>query len=838
MLQTASPDGLTCVNLASCSSGQMESFRTREGGLSATDCLTCSSSYFASDNQFSCDECSNAAMSGSDCNCPGGFNKLGGSCIPTSAATPSSSAYFAPFSSVPPITSTLIQNLLPSAYYNCQTGTNRTACQLLANLCALQMYQLTTDDNACTLYVNLVEAGAKGLHGISSWPVDLPWLYYDESDQPQYNLDVNVKGSFDHSVERNGDTFGKLQLVVAVYSLRGEFRGFQDLTDQFQLCDPVRPSISDAWLWFGTTFSLSCTVLIQNSTLDATVAESDPLFFEPYLVDVNSSGGTILYPLPVQVNGDTSQLYRRMFLFDNVTANGEFVRIASNIHVHIRVRDDEDGRLYPPTIEVEYSELQTTANGAMNVEFQVSYTLGLDDYETSFLVVCIIVGVLAFCGAYIRIRASRERNGEENYNLNDLAGLAYEFGALFSTGLYFVLCGTALYILLFYKASDAPYVLPPDEESDQLFERMMLVAVSCKVIHVLYVVYMQCHIDLVLIDWENPKGGDHSGNQVSLWRTVLIANEYNEIQTLRKVSISVVLLLSLFFYEVNIFGSPAKELALENVETDRHDYEGNENAILRFATAALLFNVIGLVLWLLHKAIRVKLFGNPFLQFSDLCSISNISIMALTHQHRGFYLHGKSVHGHAEVGISAMRKALQDEESNNTSQRGLAPQSDEQLFEVYLPAAVRDKWDSVLLSEITEGQTGETDTAATSKAYHEINEYLKGYLSHSFSHDINYRIQEKTILQRLMMASPEVTNEGVFYIDNSNYFTEILFLGNEGSLFIFEALIFMTIDWYATDWILSTVVVFFVSMIIARIRDHYGRVNLARKTLVNECFLI
>ena len=614
----------------------------------------------------------------------------------------------------------------------------------------------------------------------------------------RYSRDLQLKGSFDHGVERSGNQFGKMQLVVAVYTLRGEFRGLQNLTDQFQLCDPVRPSVSDAWLWFGTTFALECDIRIRGSVVEAEVPESAPLFYDPYIVDYDEAlQDYIMYPVPVIVNDDTTQLYRRMFLLDNITGNGEKLRYASTIRLFVRIREGEDGKVYPPTFNVDYAEVEVAGDQTGKARFEVAYKLGLDDYETSFAVACIVVGVLALVGAYIQSRSSRERDAMINYDLTTVAGLGYEFAALFSTGLYFVMSGTSLFILLFYKGASAPYILPPDDDADKLFEQMLVVGVSFKALHVFYIVYQQCRIDIIFLDWENPKGGDDAGNKVSMWRTILVANEYNEIQTYRKVPCGLLLMLVLFFYYIPFFSSEAgRELARQNIDSDKHDYMGGENKILRFATAALLFNCLGTVLWLYHKVIRVKLLGNPFEQFYDLCSTANISILALTHRHRGYYLHGKSVFGHAEVDVAQMRENLDEEANANTTQRGLEPQSDEQLFEVYLPAAVRDKWDALLLNKMAESGGGE-NTADMSKAYDAINIYMKGFLSHSFSDEVNFRVQEKSMVQRMMMMTPHVETEGVFYIDNSYYFCELLFLGNEGSLFIFEVFMFTIIDWHS-----------------------------------------
>jgi meckelin len=60
-------------------------------------------------------------------------------------------------------------------------------------------------------------------------------------------------------------------------------------------------------------------------------------------------------------------------------------------------------------------------------------------------------------------------------------------------------------------------------------------------------VYRQCRADLFFIDWEpasaKAKSDARTGSaNVSVWRTILVANEWTEMQTLRKTDIRFTLL--------------------------------------------------------------------------------------------------------------------------------------------------------------------------------------------------------------------------------------------------------------------------------------------------------
>ena len=80
---------------------------------------------------------------------------------------------------------------------------------------------------------------------------------------------------------------------------------------------------------------------------------------------------------------------------------------------------------------------------------------------------------------------------------------------------------------------------------------------------------------------------------------------------------------------------------------------------------------------------------------------------------------------------------------------------------------------------------------------------------------------------------------GFFYNDDSRTFTDILLYGQEWSLLILNLLWFLVIDWLS-NWniILAATVTYFLDILIVMVRDTLGKKNIARKTMVDEKFLI
>ena len=48
-------------------------------------------------------------------------------------------------------------------------------------------------------------------------------------------------------------------------------------------------------------------------------------------------------------------------------------------------------------------------------------------------------------------------------------------------------------------------------------------------------------------------------------------------------------------------------------------------------------------------------------EFVDLCSMSNVSVFAMAHGEFGYYIHGRSVHGRADVSMREMSEMLERE---------------------------------------------------------------------------------------------------------------------------------------------------------------------------------
>ncbi len=103
-----------------------------------------------------------------------------------------------------------------------------------------------------------------------------------------------------------------------------------------------------------------------------------------------------------------------------------------------------------------------------------------------------------------------------------------------------------------------------------------------------------------------------------------MANEFNEIQTHRKVKPVALLLSVLFFYVV----AHADALTSTNPNPSS-DYQESTHFLFRFAVASFLFITMAIAQYI-WDAIYCRFVEDKMGQFTDLCSICNISVFILS----------------------------------------------------------------------------------------------------------------------------------------------------------------------------------------------------------------
>ncbi|KAJ1084250.1 hypothetical protein NDU88_004402 [Pleurodeles waltl] len=810
---------LQCLNTScSCGAGSVRDENIIAGTAACTTCQNPTTPNAAGNRCVLCQETFTNAIQ-TDCSC-NSDNVSGGLCLAEKVGTQKGS--------------TLWENtFLQSSALACKNYKNVTACQMFLNM--VIMNALSSNNDAFSIY-----------NSISS--DYLPRVNYSSTGAA-----LGTTAPTTLTFQRDAT----IKIQVAKYDVRGNFLGWEEVTGgTLQLCPDTQSTLNAAYT-FGTSYNQSCTIAV-SSLLQRF---PEPVFYQPYLQYAGSSGTPLLWPIPVQNTNTQSgrQAVTRFFLVDGISGRtGNLnnppttVTIATSLVLSIYLPMPTTTRTDPPfMLSVNYEKVNN--NTSAQVAFAVVYSQASGNYKLNTDISLGVLGSLAFLYAILEITSWTRRSGSPIIDLKVIAKFfAFLAGSLGNT-FFLIVYGTAVYWLIVFKGQrgSVDVTLPP---AGGQVERDFIIYVSCafalKALELIHLLVTQLTVSIFLIDWEKskdrPLGNAEKGkSSVSFWRTILIANEWNELQTQRKLRPTLQLFAVLLLLEV----IGLKNLAAKDLNLDLHPEDGTYLAswsiILRFGISVSMWLAVGLVQIIFFVGIYERFVEDKIHQFVDLCSISNISVFILKHKCYGFYIHGRSVHGQADVSMESMLAHLKKEEENLCPLRGLEPGSEMQTFEVLLSERVRLQYEKIMQPLLEQAPTGMKARMEGNplleqriKTYYTFNRFLSAFLEHVYK-DMDYLVKDKMFLERVMgMEFQQPTEKSFLYNDDSANFSKILFYGNELVLLLFDTLLFSVIDMGATNFVLAAIITFIIQKIIVVLCSTIARKNLSKQTMVEEQFLI
>lgn len=415
---------------------------------------------------------------------------------------------------------------------------------------------------------------------------------------------------------------------------------------------------------------------------------------------------------------------------------------------------------------------------------------------------------------------------------------------------------------------------------------------------VLGMVWRQSHADVFLIDWESAhgtllgkEGAPEAEAPVSVWRTIFVANELNELQAARltRPSLSLVLVLTFMLgldFErcaqstgngraaeraggaAAVAPAGGRDACRARARPARGGRRATERGpqLTRLSTASsasafsaphprfaravpgsadgdvsgvashvLLRTAVSSFVWALvlgGQALLLRFLYVPYVedkvgQLVDLLALANVSVLMLPEPLCGYYLHGRSVHAHADGSMLELNRQLRAEEDGLTSERGLSPASQLQTFEVHLTPALRQLYDSTFLhaalqeaADNANGADAHVRRQAASGSnqmsvplaggvsierarragdgfrsnpegavarYVQMNALLRDFVAGTLDGH-SYSIREKSYLERLLRLPPDMSyaRESLFLFDSSGSWTRALLYGREYDLALLE----------------------------------------------------
>ncbi|XP_063183263.1 meckelin isoform X1 [Chroicocephalus ridibundus] len=878
------PKGLTSEGKCKCLHNEILVERSIDGILlNEALCILCNGSeksFSASDVSGNrCVRCEQTFINASkSCDCSSPNILTGGLCFSASDSLPPKGVATVRFGQIGiTLTSAWFLKNLQSSASACWLYSNLTACQALGNMCVMNMNSLSSSStDACGLfqyiYVNTARLGI--VHSIAFWRHNLPWLYY--GDQPGLASQVLEANHFPTVFSFKGtDKDVKLQFIAASFDAAGNFLKWQNLEGGIlQLCPDTQTKLNAAYA-FGTTYEQSCKISVSKILLDF----PNPIFYDLFLEYNGDNGQQNLWAVPVlNLNLQYSEMFvnqgsnmnnwlltRRFFLVDALSGKENdlgklprVIRIASKITISIRlVSHTQRGMIYPPLITVAYTDVlvQNPETQSVMVSFSVSYEMNQSEAQIQTDIALGVLGGLAVLWSLLKTAGWKRRTGSSIIDLQTVFKFLLFYAGDLANVFFIITVGTGIYWLVFFKAQQFVSVLLPLPSQEEEFVTYIACAFSLKALQFLQLLVSQLTIDIFFIDWERPKGkvlkaveGEgvikSAAAPVSIWRTYFIANEWNEIQTVRKINPLFQVLAVLFFLEVVGFSNLALMDSSSSLSRSSEGYIAPWSRILRFGVSAALWLAIAFLQIIFFSVIYERFVEDKISQFVDLCCMSNISVFLLSHSCFGYYIHGRSVHGHADTNMEEMNMNLKREAENLCSQRGLLPNTDGQTFQISISRKMRLHYDRIHESLTRKrGPARLLDSSAntfeqSTRAYNTMNKFLSSFIDHVHK-EMDYIVKDKLLLERILgMEFMEPMEKSIFYNDEGHSFSDVLYYGNETTLLIFDILFFSIVDLASQSFVLAAILTYLQQEIFRFIRNTLGQKNLASKTLVDERFLI
>lgn len=751
---------------------------------------------------------------------------------------------------------------------------------------------------SCSYFADIIAERTVLNRGLQSWGSGMPWIQYEADSTPCLDKTIEMEMNFDNL---------QLQYVVYKYTMNGTFVGSEDVQTLFSYCKRLAPntdkgggsSSSTQWMIFGSTEYLrsSCDL---NTLLSS---GEEQLFLELYLLDTATS---LLTPIPVRVtnavrdggrpNGfvssgtlcSSNDLHsRRFFLVDKVSGltadsfittpySPAVMRYASYITLDVRIREDDPTRIYTPVLTVEYSEakwLDLDGKQAQDdLRFDARYSMDTSEYKVYYRDFW-NAGIAFWCvHALWSLKVWRDRNSRAD---RQIEVVNFEFLMTFSaicmrswTVIWFpwVLLLSFYWFLFFKLQSVVSVLLPPSDSSfydDFIFSVNLLFVFQ--LIQVLYTMYRQADADVFFVDWEpmakrsRSQGGNGS---VSCWRTILVANEWSEMLTVRRTNIAFSLLFIGFF----LLGLDLEYNATQQPDLSDLD-PGPLNVILRFANVCWWWFVMSAAqIWWKFFIYERYISEPPEQVFVDLCTLAKISIFVLDEEFHGYYLHCRSPHEYADGSMSELVSMLHKEEVGHTTDRSLqgAPPN-VQSFEIFVTSEFRKHYNGIRniiappqndelcggrgflgtnlgarRGGVRSGGRGPNlhrePTERLMKAWHDMNQFIQGVVENTFSDvpDLKREVITPTYLQRLLNIPPDLFSPGrpnAFYPSDAFSYINVLCIGREMDLLLLNVLSYCAFDLWFNDTATSMLLCFLLDTLIMKLRQYFGQRTISKHTL-------
>lgn len=750
---------------------------------------------------------------------------------------------------------------------NCNNE-NLLFCQQLLNLCALNIYLHSENNDYCG-YVNNTHINQA--HDL------INRMFLDNIPNRQ------IKTKFSLKEETKDYSNYYLKFWVAKYYYNGTLLNFELLDYDFLQCSNSNDEKTNYKI-FGNNLESSCYIDI-NKYLNANKNFFYEIFLEDNLLDATKN----LTSIPIRIiknkdelgNNNYSPIYR-MFLHFYDETNSRFY-YASIVKLFVRTLEIDKEQIYLPYFEVLYNtiNIEISDTNTIYYSFISEYKSDISDFMKAmkivFIILTVIVGLLVIYRTYVWIKLNPSEIIERNYIILLLFEFIYKACKYLGKFYFWFTFGISAYWYFFYKIQFRVYFLMPPLNDDcyNKFLIIFYIGFCCYIIYMLIRIYKQISFDIFFIDWETEKNMAMNDIKSSLdkkvkykkyrsaWRMIHVVNQFNELQKYR--------IFNLYFgfsWIILLYFRCDWERREHQVPRDAHVDGSPINLVLRNFIAGIIVMASAAVELVIVRLLQIWL---PLKkqEFMDLCSVSNISVFILDELLHGYYIHGLSPIGKADVNYDELFVFLNHEGAGLMRNRGLENDNNEdhcknQSYEMYISNVMRTIYDGLYIIQ-TESMLAK---GVNAKKYFKksklgnrlfknflnfekdqtlLDNYMNNQLKSKIdivTSNIKQNIKDKEFIQKILgytINNYELINinapDIIFYRDYGQNFDSVLFCGMEWEWFIMDLFFFQMFMITTNDNYLSLFLTFIIDYLLYYIRVFFGNKNVAKKAVIDDRFL-
>ena len=748
---------------------------------------------------------------------------------------------------------------------NCENE-NLIGCQVLINFCTFNYWNQND--------------GSKECNKLKSSTINNNFFYenYDFLNDESYLSGIRYSLDSDQSARTVSNY--ELNFWVLKYFMNGTLLSFEPLEYDFIQCSNSRYNNTN-YKTFAFNVILNCFIDIKQN-LDIRKNFFYEIFIENFLSTNTNEQNYVQVPIKIiKENSDEEVYVKRMFLHVYDPENERTYTYAKKVKLCVTISSNDKERIKLPVFEVTYEQkrIGDIKDDSIEYEFITEYKGDISSFikamVTIFIILTVIVGLLVIYRVYVWIKMNPSNMVKSSYFLLIIFEFFYKSVKFLGIFYFWFTFGISAYWYFFFKLQYRNFaIMPPlDDDCYTKFKIIFYIGFVCYMIYMLIRVYKQVSFDIFFIDWEKDQDVENIGaikssidkryrKHRSAWRMIHVVNQFNELQKKRIFHLYFGFCwIILLYYRCNWYRRE------QQIPADKLVDEAPVNFVLRNFIASIIVLASCSIELVLSRLLKIWI---PLKkqEFMDLCSVSNISVFILDELLHGYYIHGKSPNGKADVNYDELFNFLSLEGGGTMASRGLENDNvndheQNQTYEMFLSNSMRIVYDGLYIIQ-TESMLVKSPNIRTyfkksrigMKLFKNFLNYekdrtmLDNYMNNQLKNKIDILaispkdfIRDKSFLQKILgytMDSSELertTKDIILYRDYGQNFDEVLFYGMEWEWFVMDLFLFQFLMIISDDNFLSMFITYIFDYLLYYIRIFFGNRNVAKKAVIDDRFI-